>query len=75
MLAILCTGASFVKKNSCLVAIIVSFNTAGLYFSILEPYPSKGIELDIDQSRYLTLITLLLYSPIKSYLNQWLQVF
>ena len=27
----LCTGANFVKKNSCLVARIVSFDTAGLH--------------------------------------------
>ena len=46
----LCTGATFVKKNSCLVAKIVSFDTAGLHllaFRILEPYPSKDIELDL----------------------------
>ena len=44
-----CTGAAFVKKNSCLVARIVSFDTAGLHlitFSILKPYPSKDIELN-----------------------------
>ena len=29
MLVMLCTGATFVKKNSCLVARIVSFDTAG----------------------------------------------
>ena len=42
----LCTGATFVKKNSCLVARIVSFDTVGLHlltFRILEPYPSKDI--------------------------------
>ena len=36
------TGNSFVKKNSCLVAGIFSFDTASLYlltFRILEPYP------------------------------------
>ena len=47
----LCTGATFVKKNSCLVAKIVSFDTAGLHlltFRILEPYPSKDIELDLS---------------------------
>ena len=41
-----CTGATFVKKNSCLVAKIASFNTIGLHlltFRILEPYPSKDI--------------------------------
>ena len=39
----LCTGASFVKKKPCLVARIVSFNTAGLHLltsHILEPYAS-----------------------------------
>ena len=47
----LCTGATFVKKNSCIVARIVSFDTAGLHlliFRILEPYLSKDIELDIS---------------------------
>ena len=48
MSVMLCTGATFVKKNSCLVAKIVSFNNAGLHlltFRILETYPSKNIEL------------------------------
>ena len=47
----LCTGATFVKKNSCLVVRIVSFNTVGLHllaFRILEPYPSKDIALDLS---------------------------
>ena len=47
----LCTGAIFVKKNSCLVAKIVLFDTAGLRllaFRILQPYPSKAIELDLS---------------------------
>ena len=42
-------GASFVKKNSCLVTRIGLFDTAGLHlltFLVLEPYPSKDIELD-----------------------------
>ena len=42
----LCTGATFVKKNSCLVARIISFDTVGLHlltFRVLEPYPSKDI--------------------------------
>ena len=46
-------GATFVKKNSCLVARIISFDTVGLYLltlHMLEPYPSKDI---------LTLIALL----------------
>ena len=43
---ILCTGATFVKKNPCLVARIVSFDTVGLHlltFRISEPYLSKDI--------------------------------
>ena len=45
------TEATFIKKNSCLVARLVSFDTAGLHrltFRILEPYSSKDIELDIS---------------------------
>ena len=37
----LCTGATFVNENSCLLARIVSFDTAGLHvliFHNLEPY-------------------------------------
>ena len=44
----LCTGANFAKKNSCLVARIVLYYTAGLHlltFHILEPYPFKDIAL------------------------------
>ena len=40
MSIMICAGVTFVKKNSCLVARIVSFDTAGLYilaFRILEP--------------------------------------
>ena len=58
----LCTGANFAKKNSCLVARIVPYYTAGLHlltFHILEPYPSKGIACTWSQSRYLTLMALL----------------
>ena len=47
----LCEGVTFVKINSCLVARILSFDTAGphlLTFRILEPYPSKDIELDLS---------------------------
>ena len=50
MLVMLCTGANFVKKKSCLVAGIV-FDAADLHlltFLILEPYPSKNIELDLS---------------------------
>ena len=46
-----CMGAISVKKNSCLVARIVSFYIAGLQpltFRILEPYQSKDIELDLN---------------------------
>ena len=51
MSVMLCMGATFVKINVCLVAKIVSFDTAGLHpftFRILEPYPSKDIELDLS---------------------------
>ena len=47
----LCKGATFVKKNSCLVARIVSFDTLCLHlltFLILEPYLSKYIALDLS---------------------------
>ena len=46
MSVMLCTGATFVKKNSCLVARIVLFYTEGLYlltFLILKPLSSKYI--------------------------------
>ena len=46
MSVMLCTGATFLKKNSCLVARLVSFDTLGLHlltFRILEPYSSKDI--------------------------------
>ena len=46
----LCTGATFVKKSSYLVARIITFDTAGLHLlHILEPYPSKDIELDLSR--------------------------
>ena len=48
---ILFTGATFVKRNSCLVARIASFDTAGLHlltFRILEFYPSKDIKFDLS---------------------------
>ena len=51
MSIMLCTGATFVKKSSCLVARIVSFDTAGLHLltlRILVPYPSKDTESDIS---------------------------
>ena len=51
MSVILCTGATFVKKNSCPVARRVSFDTASMHlltFRVLEPYLSKDIELDLS---------------------------
>ena len=47
MSVMLCTGVTFAKKVSCLVARIVSFDTAVLYlfsFRVLEPYQSKDIK-------------------------------
>ena len=47
----LCPGVAFVKKNFCLVARTVLFDTAGLHLvtlRILEPYPSKNIELNLS---------------------------
>ena len=44
------TGATFVKKKFCLVATAFSFDTADLHllnFRILEPCPSKDIELGL----------------------------
>ena len=51
MSAMLCTGATFVKKNSCLVARIVPYYTVVLHlltFHVLEPYPSKDIALGLS---------------------------
>ena len=51
MSVMFCTGDIVVKKNSCVVARIVSFDTRGPHvhtFRILEPYPSKDIELDLS---------------------------
>ena len=51
MSVMVCMGAAFVKKNSCLVARIVSFDTAGLHlltFRILELYLSKDVALDFS---------------------------
>ena len=48
----LCTGATFENKNSCLVARIGSFDTVDLHlltFRILEPYSSKDIALDLSR--------------------------
>ena len=51
MPVMLCTEATFVKKNSSLVATIVSVNTVGLQaltFRILEPYPTKDILVSME---------------------------
>ena len=51
MSVMLCTGAAFVDKNSCLVARIISFDTAGFYLltlRILQPHPFKDTELDLS---------------------------
>ena len=51
MPVMLSTGATFIKKNSCLVTRIVSFDAVGLHvhtFRILESHPSKDIELDFS---------------------------
>ena len=51
MSVMLCTGATFVKKKSRLVARIVSFDAAGLHqltFRSSEPYPSKDVEPDFS---------------------------
>ena len=51
MSVMICAGANFAKKNSCLVARIVPYYTAGLdllTFHILEPYPSKDITLGLS---------------------------
>ena len=51
MPAMLCAGATFAKKNSCLVARIVPYYTVVLHlvtFYILEPYPSKNIALGLS---------------------------
>ena len=52
MAVMFCMGATFVKKNSCLMARIVPFDTVGLYLLIFrnyEPYPSENIALDLSQ--------------------------
>ena len=51
MSVMLFTGATFVKKNYCLIARVVSFDTAGVHLFTLRtlvPYPSKDIELDLS---------------------------
>ena len=64
----LCTGATFVKKNFCLVTRVVSFDTAGLHllaFRILEPFVSVML-FHINE--------VILDPPIKSYFNLCFQV-
>ena len=51
MSVMVCTGVTFVRKNSSLVARIVSFDTESLHlltFYILEPYPPTDIKLDLS---------------------------
>ena len=51
MSVMICTEATFVKKNFYLVVAIVSFDIVGLLLltsRILEPYPSKDIALDLS---------------------------
>ena len=51
MSVMLRTGATFVTKNSCLIARIISFDAVGLHLlilRILEQYPSKDIGLDLS---------------------------
>ena len=51
MSVMFCTGATFVMKNSSLVARVVPFDNVGLHLltcSILEPHPSKDIALDLS---------------------------
>ena len=70
MSVILYMVATFVKKNSCLVARIVPFNIVGLYlltFRILEPYPSKDIALDLS---HIIQVNGIIIVHLKSYLNQ-----
>ena len=64
MSAMLCTGGTFVKKNSCLVARIVPYYTVVLHlltFYVLEPCPSKDIALGLNS---------IIIVNFKSYLNQ-----
>ena len=67
---ILCTGATFVMKNSCLVARIVPFDTLDLYlltFPVFESYPSKDIALDLS---HIIQINDMIIVHFNSYLNQ-----
>ena len=74
MSVMLCTGATFPKKNSFLVARIVSFNTVALdllTFPILEPYPSKDIALNPSHVIQMNGIYIVHF---KSYLNHCFSV-
>ena len=68
MSVMLCTGATFVKKDSCLVTRTVSFDTVGLhlltYFLYFRAVPVQ---------RY-SHINGIIIVPFKSYLNQCFQV-
>ena len=68
MSVMLCTGATFVKNSSCLVARIVPFDTVALHlltFHILEPYPSIALDLS-----HVIQINGIVIVQFKSYLNQ-----
>ena len=76
MLVIFCAAAAFVSKSSCLVARIVLFDTAGLHlltFRVLEPYPSKDIELIAATLSQVN--DVIMYNRVNSYLNQCFQAF
>ena len=53
MPVMLCMGTTYVKKNSCIVATIASFDTEALdllTFHILDPYSFKDIEFDLSHA-------------------------
>ena len=59
MSIMLCRGAALIKKNSYLVAIIVSFDTECLHlltFNVLEPFQYKTIELDLSHINYVIIV-------------------
>ena len=69
----LCARATFVKKNSCLVARVVPFDIVGLLtFRILEPYLSNYIAHDLN---HVIQINGIIIVHFKSYLNQRLPSF
>ena len=72
MSVVLCTGAIFVKKNSCIVAknsFIWYCRSASIYFLYFRAIPFLRYWA-WSESRYLTFMTLLYYPPIKSHFNQ-----